>query len=74
MNTQQLETDMLQTIIELEKEHQIRFPAGASRYEFFEDCLTGELDKYDLYDLDPHRLPDCTGIVLDMAKLYGYTI
>lgn len=69
-----LETSILHAIIELEDEKQIRFPAGVSRYEFFEDCLSNTLDQCDIYDLDPYHLPDGNTIVLDMAKLYGYTI
>ena len=67
-----LETAILNAITELQDDNQIRFPADASRNDFFEDCLSGTLDQFDLYDLDPYHLPDCNNIVLDMAKLYGY--
>jgi len=62
-----------QAATELEEENQIRFPDSASRTEFIEDCVSSEIDKYEMYERDHFGYrPDYTTAVLDMADLYGY--
>ena len=62
-----------QAATELEEENQIRFPGSDARAEFIEDCVSSEIDKYELYERDPFGYrPDYTTAVLDMAALYGY--
>ncbi len=60
---------------ELEEDNLIRFPDGSARTEFIEDCVSCEVDQYELYDRDPigYR-PDYKNAVLDMAKLYEYLV
>lgn len=58
---------------ELEEDRLIRFPNRDARAEFIEDCVSCELDRYELYDSDPFRYrPNHAVEVLDMAELYGY--
>ena len=62
-----------QAVTELEEENQIHFPDGNARTEFIEDCVSSEIDKYELYERDPFGYrPDYGAAVLDMASLYGY--
>ena len=64
-----------QATTELEEENQIRFPDGDARAEFIEDCVSDEIEKYELYECDPFGYrPDYQTAVLDMADLYGYLI
>ena len=56
---------------ELEEDHQIAFPDSDSRAKFLDDCITGVMDKLDLYEtycLD-YRME-----VLDLADTYGYQL
>ncbi len=59
-----------QAIAELEEESQIRFPDSEAREAFAEDCTGCILDKLDR--CEAVALPDYSGEVLDMARLYGY--
>ncbi len=62
-----------QAATELEEENQIRFPDDDARVEFIEDCVSDEIEKYELYERDPFEYrPDYQTAVLDMADLYGY--
>ena len=62
-----------QAATELEEENQIHFSDSAAREEFIEDCVSSEIDKYELYERDPFGYrPDYTAAVLDMADLYDY--
>ncbi len=64
-----------QATTELEEENQIHFPDSAARTEFIEDCVSSEIDKYELYERDPFGYrPDYRVTVLDMADLYEYTV
>ena len=59
----------------LEEDTQIRFPDSAARTEFIEDCVSSEIDKYELYERDPFGYrPDYRVTVLDMDDLYDYTV
>ena len=59
-----------QAATELEEDNQIRFPDSTARAEFIEDCVSSEIDSYELYE----RRPDYRVTVLDMADLYEYTV
>ena len=60
---------------ELEEDGQIRFPNSAARAEFIRDCVACEIDRIELYDIDPFGCrKDYTVAVLDMAELYGYAL
>ena len=64
-----------QAATELEEDNLIRFPDSSARTEFIEDCVSCEVDKYELYDRDPIGYhPDYKTAVLDMAKLYEYLV
>ena len=64
-----------QAATELEEDNQIRFPDSTARAEFIEDCVSSEIDKYELYERDPFGYrPDYRVTVLDMADLYKYTV
>ena len=64
-----------QAATELEEDDQIRFPDSDARKEFIEDCVSSEIDKYELYDRHPFGYrPDYKVTVLDMADLYEYTV
>ena len=54
---------------ELEEDQQIAFPDGDSRTEFLDDCVTGVMDKRNLYET---YMPDYRMEVLDLADAYGY--
>ena len=54
---------------ELEEDHQIAFPDSDSRTEFLDDCITGVMDKLNLYET---YMPDYRMEVLDLADTYGY--
>ena len=56
---------------ELEEDHQIAFPDSDSRTEFIDDCITGVMDKLNLYET---YMPDYRMEVLDLAGLYGYQL
>ena len=62
-------------VAQLEEDGAIRFPDTEARAEFIEDCVSCEIDRFELYDSDPFaRRPDYAVAVLDMADLYGYTL
>ena len=62
-------------VSELEEENQIHFPDSDARAEFIKDCVSSEIDKYELYDRHPFGYrPDYASEVLDMADLYGYLL
>ena len=64
-----------QVATELEEENQIHFPDAVAREEFIEDCVSSEIDKYELYERDPFGYrPKYSEVVLDMADLYGYLL
>ena len=64
-----------QATTELEEDDQIRFPDIEARKEFIEDCVSSEIDKYELYDRHQFGYrPDYKVTVLDMADLYEYTV
>ena len=64
-----------QAATELEEDDLIRFPDSDARAEFIEDCVSSEIDKYELYERDPFGYrPDYKTEVLDMADLYEYTV
>ena len=56
---------------ELEEDHQIAFPDSDSRTEFLDDCITGVMDKLNLYET---YMPDYRMEVLDLADTYGYQL
>ena len=56
---------------ELEEDHQIVFPDSDSRTEFLDDCITGVMDKLNLYET---YMPDYRMEVLDLADTYGYQL
>ena len=56
---------------ELEEDHQIAFPDIDSRAEFLDDCITGVMDKLNLYET---YMPDYRMEVLDLADTYGYQL
>ena len=64
-----------QAATELEEDNQIRFPDSTARAEFIEDCVSSDIDSYEMYDRDPFGYrPDYRVTVLDMADLYEYTV
>ena len=64
-----------QAATELEKDNLIHFPDSNARAEFIEDCVSSEIDKYELYERNPFGYrPDYKTEVLDMADLYEYTV
>ena len=64
-----------QAATELEEDNQIRFPDSAARAEFIEDCVSSEIDSYELYVRDPFGYrQDYRVTFLDMADLYEYTV
>ena len=56
---------------ELEEDHQIAFPDSDSRAEFLDDCITGVMDKLNIYET---YMPDYRMEVLDLADLYGFQL
>ncbi len=56
---------------ELEEDHQIAFPDSDSRAELLDDCITGVMDKLDLYET---YCSDYRMEVLDLADTYGYQL
>ena len=56
---------------ELEEDNQISFPDSDSRAEFLDDCITGVMDKLNLYET---YMPDYRMEVLDLADTYGYQL
>ena len=56
---------------ELEEDNQILFPDSDSRAEFLDDCITGVMDKLNLYET---YMPDYRMEVLDLADTYGYQL
>ncbi len=54
---------------ELEEDNQIRFPDTGTRTEFLDDCITGVMDKLEIYET---YCPDYRMEILDLACLYGY--
>ena len=56
---------------ELEEDHQIEVPDSDSRTEFLDDCITGVMDKLNLYET---YMPDYRMEVLDLADTYGYQL
>ena len=56
---------------ELEEDQQIAFPDSDSRTEFLDDCITGVMDKLNLYET---YMPDYRMEVLDLADTYGYQL
>ena len=44
---------IVQAATELEEDNLIRFPDGNAHTEFIEDCVSCEVDKYELYERDP---------------------
>ena len=64
-----------QAATELEEDNQIRFPDSEARKEFIEDCVSSEIDSYELYERNPFGYrPDYKVTVLNMADLYEYTV
>ena len=64
-----------QAATELEEDNQIRFLDSTARAEFIEDCVSSEIDSYELYERNPFGYhPDYRVTVLDMADLYEYTV
>ena len=64
-----------QAATELEEDNLIHFPDSNARAEFIEDCVSSEIDKYELYERNPFGYrPDYRVTVLDMADLYEYTV
>ena len=64
-----------QAATELEEDNLIHFPDSNARAEFIEDCVSSEIDKYELYERDPFGYrPDYKTEILDMANLYEYTV
>ena len=60
---------------ELERDNQIRFPDSKARSDFIEDCVSSEIDKFELYDSNPFSHQTNYAVeVLDMAELYGYKL
>ena len=70
-----IRTGFEEAVAQLEEDGAIRFPDTESRAEFIDDCVSCEIDRFELYDSDPfkHR-PDYAVAVMDMADLYGYTL
>ena len=70
-----IRTGFEEAVTQMEEDGAIRFPDTESRAEFIADCVSCEIDWFELYDSDPfaHR-PDYAVAVLDMADLYGYTL
>ena len=56
---------------ELEEDHQISFPDSDSRAEFLDDCITGVMDKLNIYET---YMPDYRMEVLDLADTYSYQL
>ena len=64
-----------EAVAQLEEDRAIQFPGTESRAGFIEDCVSCEIDRYELYDSDPFaRRPDYKVEALDIADLYGYTL
>ena len=59
----------------MEEENQIHFPNNNARAEFIEDCVSSEIDKFELYGSDPFSCQtNYTTAILDMARIYGYLV
>ena len=69
-----IRTGFEEAVAQLEEDGAIRFPDTESRTEFINDCVSCEIDRYELYDRDPGHRPDYAVAALDMAGLYGYTL
>ena len=69
-----IRTGFEEAVTQMEEDGAIWFPDTESRTEFIEDCVSCEIDRYELYDRDPRHRPDYAVAVLDMAGLYGYTL
>ena len=64
-----------EAVAELEEDMIIHFPDSSARAEFIDDCVACEIDRYELYDLDPFSYrPNFAVEVIDMAQLYGYLL
>lgn len=65
-----------QAVSELEEDSQICFPDCDSRTEFIDECVASEIDKIELYDINPFGCysADYRIDVLDMAEVYDYTV
>ena len=61
-----------QAATELEEDNQIRFPDSDARAEFIEDCVSSEIDKYELYERDPFGYTNCTNAIPSaIARITG---
>ena len=69
-----IRTGFEEAVTQMEEDGAIWFPDTESRTEFIEDCVSCEIDRFELYDRDPAHRPDYAVAVLDMADLYGYTL
>ena len=56
---------------QLEEDQQIAFPDSDSRAEFLDGCITGVMDKLNIYET---YMPDYRMEVLDLADTYGYQL
>ncbi len=64
-----------EAVAAIEADNIIRFPDSEARTEFIEDCVYYEIDKYELYDVDPFgEKINYALVVLDMAVVYGYLL
>ena len=61
-------------VTELEEAERIHFPDSQTREEFIDDCVGCVMYDYEMHEYDLRvYAPNYIMVVLDTAKLYGYT-
>ena len=61
-------------VTELEEAERIHFPNAQARTEFINDCAGCAMYDYEMHEYDLRvYTPNYIMVVLDTAKLYGYT-
>ena len=69
-----IRSEIEMAVTELEEAERIHFPDTIARTEFIDDCVGCVMYDYEMreYDLKVYT-PNYMMVVLDTAKLYGYT-
>ena len=69
-----IRSEIEMAVTELEEAERIHFPDTITRTEFIDDCVGCVMYDYEMreYDLKVYT-PNYIMVVLDTAKLYGYT-
>ena len=69
-----IRSEIEMAVTELEEAERIHFPSIELRTEFIEDCVGCVMYDYEMHEYDLRvYTPNYIMVVLDTAKLYGYT-